>query len=117
MQTIKGLNLFEIRIDNIANCAIADKNRSEVEIQFHENDNGIRDEDSIVQIRFHFPDPSNNDDDDENPEESLAEEFQDNITKYMTKSDAGNIIVEFDKDEGTFVTPRGRYGIQVSIFI
>lgn len=107
LKSAKGLDYFQLKLDNIANCAIADKNRNEVEIQFHESDTTARDEDGLVQIRFHFPDAQ------EDTEESLAEAFQAAMEKGMTRSVVGNVIVEFDKEEGTFVNPRGRYGIQM----
>lgn len=103
-----GKQAFEIRIDNISNCMMADKNGNEVEIQFHETDTGARDEDALVQIRFHFPSTQA-----ENDEITLAEEFQRNIEKTITHSVTGHIIVEFTSEEGTFITPRGRYGIQM----
>eukprot|EP01041_Mallomonas_annulata_P003551 gene3551-7066_t len=111
MVSTTGKNVFEVRLDTIANCAIADKNKNEVEIQFQEIDSGIKEEDTLVQIRFHFPHGGDEDGDDDEP--SLAEEFQSNIEKSITRSVTGHIIAEFDNEQGTFVTPRGRYGIQM----
>jgi len=103
-----GKQAFELQVENISNCMIADKNRNEVEIQFHESDTVARDEDALVQIRLHFPSTGADDED-----MSLAEDFQGSIEKSITRSVSGHIIVEFDSDDGTFVTPRGRYGIQM----
>jgi len=105
-----GKTYFELKLDNLANCAVTDKNSNEVELQFLESENIPKEEDSLVQIRFHFPDGEA----EEEEGVTKAEEFESTIRKSLTKSVSGHIIVEFDKEEGTFITPRGKYGIQVT---
>jgi hypothetical protein len=46
--------------------------------------------------------------------QTQAQEFQRRVMeKGSIRSVTGNVIVEFSKEQGTFVTPRGRYAIQV----
>ena len=115
MLSRNGKNYFELKLDNISNCVVPDKNRNEVEIQFHESDTVAKEEDRLVQIRFHFPDAPEEDDDEQ--ETTPAEEFHAAIHKGISKSISDHIIVEFSSEEGTFVTPKGRFGIQVVCFL
>ena len=99
--------VFEMRLDKVAQCVIGN-NRNEVEVQFQEGD-GDKDGDMISQIRMYFP-PA----EDEDEEESRAEEFQRSVMERGSLSSiTGDVIVEFSKDQGNFVTPRGKYALQM----
>jgi Structure-specific recognition protein (SSRP1) len=102
-------SVLDMKLDNVSLCVVPATNRDEIEIQFHEAETLDRDEDSLVQITFHFP-PG------EDPEEdSTAEAFQKAIMGTgVIRSVTGSIIAEFSKEQGNFVTPRGKYAIQVS---
>lgn len=46
--------------------------------------------------------------------ESFAEKFHKQINDIgLTSSITGEIIVEFTREQGNFVTPRGKYALQV----
>ena len=112
-----GKQVFDVKLTNVSQCVLPGNSKDEVEIQFHENDAGDKDEDMLVQIRLRFPVLEKPDDDEEEPEEGLetsAQRFQKSIMeKGMIRSVTGNVIAEFTRDQGTFVAPRGRYAIQV----
>ena len=64
---------------------------------------------NTVGIRFYIP-PDPDADPTDKDAETPAEQLQQTITKVARiKNTAGNAIVEFDENKGTFLTPRGRY--------
>eukprot|EP01035_Chromulina_nebulosa_P020798 gene20798-26962_t len=118
--------LFQLKLDSIASCVIPTNNKDEVELQFHDDPNSSsssnRDDDTLIQITFHFPSnkqraellDEDNDDGIENST-SLAEQFQKEIIKIgVVPSLTGDIIVEFSKEQGNFITPRGKYALQMT---
>jgi structure-specific recognition protein 1 len=130
--TFKGTGdkvLFDFKLENVAQCVLPQNNRNEVEIQFQEPDNAPADEDSLVQITFRFSNPKaakkavpeDADGEKENEEEDVSDQETEAEVFHRTVMDTGaiktivsNVIVEFTKDQGTFVTPRGRYTIQMT---
>ena len=97
---------LDLKVENIALCVVPTNNRDDVEIQFAEKE--TKREASLVQVTFHFP-PGED-------EEGItqAEQFQQQIKDTgVLKSVTGDIITEFTKEQGNFVTPRGKYSIQV----
>ena len=91
-----------------------------------------RDEDCLVQLTFHFPKVLHDDDDDVSNDDvdaddseskqadSKAEEFQKLIMDtgaIDSTSGSGSTIVEFSKEEANFVSPRGRYIVQVYLYL
>ena len=113
-----GKQVFDLKLTNVSQCVLPGNNKDEVEIQFHEADTGDREEDCLVQIRLRFPTAEKPEEDEgeegEGEEETQAQTFQKKIMERgMIRSVTGNVIAEFSQDQGTFVTPRGRYAIQV----
>lgn len=109
MTSLAELPKFELKLETVALCVVPAQNRDELEIQFHENDGADREEDSLVQITLHFP-PG-----EEDEEETPAQLFQKEVMQTgVIRSVTGDVIVEFSKEVGNFVTPRGKYAIQVS---
>ena len=108
--------MINFSLENVAQCVIPSMNRNELEIQFNESD-ARKDEDSLVQITFHFPkNPVAEDSDEEEKEEmeSKAESFQKAIMGTGAIDDStGNILVEFSREEGNFVAPRSKFVVQV----
>lgn len=92
-----------------------------MEIQFQSVEGREKREDCLVQITFHFPQKNvpNKEDDDQSSdveELSLAQTVHQQILGTgILSSSTGDIIVEFSKEEGNFVYPRGKYSLQVSI--
>ena len=98
--------LFDLKLDNIALCVVPASNRHEVEVQFAESDS--KKDDNLVQITLHFPTGEDEDG------QTNAEKFQKDVMNTgVIKSVTGDIIAEFSKEQGNFVTPRGKYAIQV----
>ncbi|RHY23385.1 hypothetical protein DYB32_009215 [Aphanomyces invadans] len=95
---------MDLPLDLIAQCAMPAKN--EVELQFHEDDTVAGDEESLVEMRLYIP----GDADDGVTAESLKDEILEraNISHVTGKS-----IVELDESMGTFLTPRGRYAVEL----
>ena len=115
MSSLLSKTIFSFSLGNVAQCVIPTNNRNELEIQFQENDNR-KDEDSLVQITFHFPKNEDEDDvEDEIERDTQAESFQKSIMDTgAIEAVAGNVIVEFSKDDGKFVAPRNHYTVQVN---
>ena len=120
MESSNSKTILNFPLTNVAQCVITSNNRNELEIQFQDNDNR-KDEDSLVQVTFHFPSLADTgiEEDDENEEDNdkdtPAEIFHKTIMDTGAIQDlAGNIIVEFPKEDGNFVSPRARYNVQVN---
>ena len=99
-----------MKLENFALCVVPANNRDEIEIQFMEPEKHDRHEDGLVQMTLHFPTGED--------EEGLtnAEVFQKSILNTgVIRSVTGNIIAEFSKEQGNFVTPRGKYAMQVRV--
>jgi structure-specific recognition protein 1 len=117
-----GHKSFDLSLENVAQCVIG-TNKSEMEIQFHEND-ADKEEDSLVQVTFHFPvdkqgrrvDPETCEPIDGSEEENPAEAMQKAIMSAAAlRNVSGNVIIEFTKEQaGNFVSPRGRYAMQLT---
>jgi hypothetical protein len=101
--------IFAINSENIAQCVVPQNNRDELEIQFQDSGKAGRHEDNLVQMTLHFPAVEDGE------EESLAEAVQGQIMKLgVLSSLTGDILAEFSKEMGNFVSPRGKYALQVS---
>ncbi len=111
---VSDKTIFEMKIDQAAQAVVPQSNRNDLEIQFLENDSADKEEESIVQMTLHFPLP----DVDENgnvDDVSPAQAFQTEIMKTgVIKSVKGDVICEFSKEVGNFVSPRGKYAMQMT---
>jgi hypothetical protein len=107
--------IFDFKLDTVALCVVPTNNRDEVEVQFVESEKADKNshEDTLVQMTFHFPTGMEEEDEEG---ASAAEVFQRRIMDTgVIRSVTGDIIAEFSKEQGNFVTPRGKYAIQVRI--
>lgn len=106
-----GDEIFSINLAEVSQCVVQGNNSNEVELQFHELDTVETGTDQLVGIRFYIPpDPDADPTDKDAP--TPAEQLHQTITKVARiKNTAGNAIVEFDENKGTFLTPRGRYNL------
>jgi hypothetical protein len=105
--------IFDFKLENVALCVVPANNRDDVEVQFLEPEKADKHvhEDTLVQMTFHFP-TGKEEEDEEGA--SAAEVFQRNVMNTgIIRSITGDIIAEFSKEQGNFVTPRGKYAIQV----
>lgn len=113
-----GDEMLSIDLGEVSQCVLPGNNRNEIELQFHESDINEKGTDQLVQIRFYVPPSAGGESDgdgDNDPDASTAAElFQQKImTKASIKNTTGNIIAELDESKGTFLTPRGRYTIEL----
>lgn len=102
--------LLDFKIDKISLCVVPANNRDDLEIQFADADEKTptKKEESLVQITLHFP--SEEDEEGATQAESFHRQI---IDTGVLRSVMGDIITEFSKEQGNFVTPRGKYAIQV----
>lgn len=99
-------SVLEIPLEHVSQCALPGKN--EVELQFHEDDTVAGDEETLVEMRVYLP-PGDGDD-----ELITAEVFRDEVLQRANiRSVTGKSIVDLDESMGTFLTPRGRYGVEI----
>mmetsp|Transcript_31496 Transcript_31496/g.53154 ORF Transcript_31496/g.53154 Transcript_31496/m.53154 type:complete len:593 (-) Transcript_31496:185-1963(-) len=108
--------MFNFRLENVAQCVVQTAGkRDDLEMQFVEPEKADKHEDCLVQMTFHFPAASAENENEDEPALSLAENFHKTVmdTGIIT-SVTGNIIAEFTKEQGNFVTPRGKYSIQMT---
>lgn len=101
-----GLPVFDFPLTNVSLCVVPATNRDEVEIQFLDS-KGVGD--SIVQMTLHFP-SGEEDEEGLSSAESLHREI---VSTGLLRSVTGSIVAEFSKEQGNFVTPRGKYAIQM----
>ncbi|CAK4069669.1 unnamed protein product [Aphanomyces euteiches] len=95
---------MELPLELIAQCAMPGK--TEVELQFHEDDTVAGDEESLVEMRLYVPGDAE--------DGVTAETLKDQILERANISHVtGKSIVELDESMGTFLTPRGRYAIEL----
>lgn len=105
-----GDEMLTLDLTEVSQCVLPGNNRNEIELQFHESDTVEQGTDQCVQIRFYVPPDADADPD----APTNAELFQQRImTKAHIKNTTGNVIAEFDESMGTFLTPRGRYAIEL----
>lgn len=102
-------SVLEIPLEQVSQCALPGKN--EVELQFHEDDTVAGDEETLVEMRVYLP-PAGDDDDEGSV--MTAEAFRDEVlSRANIRAVTGKSIVELDENFGTFLTPRGRYGVEI----
>jgi hypothetical protein len=82
-------------------------------LQFPESDAVEANNDQLVSIRFYIP-PDPEADPADRTFKSSAELLQQRIMSTANiRKTTGDVIVEFDHDKGSFLTPRGRYSIEL----
>ena len=117
MTSLSSKEMLDLTLDNVALCVVPANNRNEMEMHFHEIDDGGRaNDDNLVQITLHFPSGDVPEDEEEQddfltPAEEIRQSMMDTGT---IRSMTGDVIAEFTKEQGNFVTPRGKYGIQMT---
>lgn len=100
-------SVLEIPLEHVSQCALPGKN--EVELQFHEDDTVAGDEETLVEMRVYLPPGDGTDED-----VMTAEIFRDEVLQRANiRAVAGKSIVDLDESMGTFLTPRGRYGVEI----
>ncbi|CAM9522123.1 unnamed protein product [Chrysoparadoxa australica] len=100
---------FDVNIKNVSQCVLPGNNKkgNDVEIQFHESDaTGLKEEDNLVEMRLFVPDGAEG--------QPNAEDFHQQVVEHANIGNVkGSVLVEFDQSMGTFLTPRGRYALEM----
>ena len=108
-----GEEMMSVNLAEVSQCVLPGNNRNEIELQFHETDTVEAGTDQLVAIRLYIP-PDADADPSDRDAPTAAELFQQRIMKNANiKKTTGDVIVEFDEAKGTFLTPRGRYAIEL----
>lgn len=108
-----GEEMMSVNLTEVSQCVLPGNNRNEIELQFHETDTVEAGTDQLVAIRLYIP-PDADADPSDRDAPTAAELFQQRIMKNANiKKTTGDVIVEFDEAKGTFLTPRGRYAIEL----
>ncbi|KAL3809701.1 hypothetical protein ACHAXA_009395 [Cyclostephanos tholiformis] len=108
-----GDEMLSLDLAEVSQCVLPGNNRNEIEMQFLESDTVEAGTDQLVAIRFYVPpDPDADPTDKDAP--TSAELLQSQIINVASvKKTSGAVIAEFDEGKGTFLTPRGRYAIEL----
>ena len=108
-----GEEMLSLDLGEVSQCVLPGNNRNEIEMQFLESDTVEAGTDQLVAIRFYVPpdaDADPTDKDAPTPAELLQERM---MQIASVKKTSGSVIAEFDENKGTFLTPRGRYAIEL----
>jgi structure-specific recognition protein 1 len=108
-----GDEMLSLDLAEVSQCVLPGNNRNEIEMQFLESDTVEAGTDQLVAIRFYVPPDADADPTDKDAPTS-AEVLQSQIMNVASvKRTSGSVIAEFDEGKGTFLTPRGRYAIEL----
>jgi len=108
-----GDEMLSLDLGEVSQCVLPGNNRNEIEMQFLESDTVEAGTDQLVAIRFYVP-PDQDADPTDKDAPTPAEVLQSRITQIASvKKTSGSVIAEFDENKGTFLTPRGRYSIEL----
>ena len=105
--------MISLDLAEVSQCVLPGNNRNEIELQFPESDAVEANNDQLVSIRFYIP-PDPEADPSDRTTKTPAELLQHRIMSTANiRKTTGDVIVEFDHDKGSFLTPRGRYSIEL----
>jgi hypothetical protein len=109
----EGEEMLSLDLGGVSQCVLPGNNRNEIELQFPESDAVEANNDQLVSIRFYIP-PDPEADPADRTFKSSAELLQQRIMSTANiRKTTGDVIVEFEHDKGSFLTPRGRYSIEL----
>ena len=104
---------MSLDLGEVSQCVLPGNNRNEIELQFPESDAVDANNDQLVSIRFYIP-PDPEADPSDRTTKSSAELLQQKIMSTANiRKTTGDVIVDFDPEKGVFLTPRGRYTIEL----
>lgn len=105
--------MMSLDLAEVSQCVLPGNNRNEIELQFPESDAVEANNDQLVSIRFYIP-PDPEGDPSDRTIKSNAELLQQRIMSTASiRKTTGDVIVEFEHEKGSFLTPRGRYAIEL----
>jgi len=97
-----GRQIFEVDLAGVQQCVTPGHKQDELDIQFMDGDGTVPREDQVVcSMRLWVPG-------------GQASDLQTRILKQSSASSStGEVLVEFDRDQGTFIMPKNRYGVEM----
>lgn len=105
--------MLSLDLAEVSQCVLPGNNRNEIELQFPESDTVEAGTDQLVSIRLYIP-PDPDADPADKQASTAAELLQQKIMQTASiRKTTGDVIVSFDQNKGTFLTPRGRYAIEL----
>ena len=108
---------MSLDLAEVSQCVLPGNNRNEIELQFPESDAVEANKDQLVSIRFYIP-PDQDQDASDKSILTRAELLQQRIMSTASiRKASGDVIVEFEHEKGSFLTPRGRYAVELCTFI
>ena len=108
--------MLSLDLAEVSQCVLPGNNRNEIELQFPESDAVEANNDQLVSIRFYIP-PDQDQDPADRTVKTPAELLQQKIMSTANiRKTTGDVIVEFDQEKGSFLTPRGRYSIELCTY-
>lgn len=112
-EVTEGEQMLSLDLTEVSQCVLPGNNRNEIEIQFPETDTMEAGTDQLVAIRLFIPpDPEADPSDKQAP--TAAELLQQTIMQQANiRKTTGDVLVSFDQNKGAFLTPRGRYAIEL----
>jgi hypothetical protein len=112
----EGEEMLSLDLAEVSQCVLPGNNRNEIELQFPESDAVEANNDQLVSIRFYIP-PDPEVDPGDRTQKTAAELMQHRIMSTANiRKTTGDVIVEFDHEKGSFLTPRGRYSIELCTY-
>ena len=109
----EGDEMLSLDLAEVSQCVLPGNNRNEIELQFPESDAVEVNNDQLVSVRFYIP-PDPDTDPGDRTTKTPAELLQQRIMSTANiRKTTGDVIVEFDHEKGSFLTPRGRYSIEL----
>jgi Structure-specific recognition protein (SSRP1) len=113
----QGDEMLSLDLAEVSQCVLPGNNRNEIELQFPESDAVEANKDQLVSIRFYIP-PDPDQDTGDKSTLTRAELLQQRIMSTASiRKASGDVIVEFEHEKGSFLTPRGRYAVELCRFI
>jgi hypothetical protein len=112
-----GDEMMSLDLGEVSQCVLPGNNRNEVELQFPESDAIEANNDQLVSVRLYIP-PDPEVDPSDKTARTSAELLQHRIMQMANiRKTTGDVIVEFELEKGSFLTPRGRYSIELCTYI
>lgn len=109
--------MLSLDLAEVSQCVLPGNNRNEIELQFPESDAVEANNDQLVSIRFYIP-PEQEQDPVDRTIKTPAELLQQKIMSTANiRKTTGDVIVEFDHEKGSFLTPRGRYSMELCMYL
>jgi structure-specific recognition protein 1 len=93
--------LFELNLGDVTQCVTPGHKQDELDIQFLDVDSGSREDQSLYSMRLWVPGQQ-------------AAEIQTRILSHSAgRSQTGDVLVEFDREQGNFVAPKNKYSVEL----